>query len=155
MNETPKSSELKRRELLSFRLGPQEFCIDVMAVREIRGWTEATPLPHAPSYVRGMINLRGTILPIVDMGARLGVLVDDLAARRVIVVVWIGAKLVGLLVDAVCDILAVADDALQPTPELADETIQSFVSAILTVEDRMICLIALTHLLPELDAVAA
>jgi len=60
------------RELISFRIGAQEFCIGVAVVREIRGWTQATPLPHAPSYVRGVINLRGTVLPIIDLAERLG-----------------------------------------------------------------------------------
>ena len=60
------------RELIAFRIGEQEFCVDIMSVREIRGWTPATPLPHAPSYVRGVINLRGAVLPIVDLAARLG-----------------------------------------------------------------------------------
>jgi purine-binding chemotaxis protein CheW len=155
MREATSPQEAKRRELVSFRLGAQEFCVDIMAVREIRGWTDVTPLPHAPAYVRGMINLRGIVLPIIDMGARLGLPVDDLAKRRVIIVVSIGTKLVGLLVDAVCDILAVPDDSLHAAPELAGETIPSFVTAVLTVEERMICLISLSQLLPELDAVAA
>jgi purine-binding chemotaxis protein CheW len=147
--------ESKHRELLSFRLGSQEFCVDIMAVREIRGSTEATPLPRAPEYIRGMINLRGTVLPIVDMSARFGLPLNEQVNRRVIIVVWIGTKLVGLLVDEVCDILTVADSELQPTSELAGETIRKFISAVVTIENRMLCLIALSHLVPELDAAAA
>ena len=60
------------REYITFRIGSQEFCIDIMAVREIRGWTPATPLPHAPGFVRGVINLRGAVLPIIDLAERLG-----------------------------------------------------------------------------------
>src|SRR5262245_4567533 len=116
-----KASELKRREFVSFRLGPQEFCVDIMSVREIRGWTNVTLLPHAPDYVRGMINLRGTVLPIVDMKARIGLRTEDDASRPVIIVVWINGKLVGLLVDAVCDIITVPEDAIQSAPDLADE----------------------------------
>ena len=155
MSETENPQEAKRKEFLSFRVSTQEFCVDVMAVREIRGWTDVTPLPHAPAYVRGMINLGGIVLPIIDMGARLGLTVDELAKRRVIVVVLIGTKLVGLLVDAVCDILAVPDDTLHAAPELAGDTISSFVTSVLTIEERMICLISLGKLLPEQDAVAA
>ena len=155
MSQVSTGLESRRRELLSFRLGSQEFCVDIMAVREIRGWTEATPLPRAPDYIRGMINLRGTVLPIVDMSARLGLPLNDLATRQVIIVVWIGTKLVGLLVDAVCDILVVTDAELQPTSELAGEAIRSFVTAVLTVENRMLCLIALNQVVPELDATAA
>lgn len=155
MKQAPVAAESKQRELISFRVGTQEFCVDIMAVREIRGWTEVTPLPHAPSYIRGMINLRGTVLPVVDMGPRLNIPVDDQATRRVIIVVWIGGKLIGLIVDAVCDILALPENAIHAAPELAGETIQDFVSAVLTVEDRMLCLISLDRLLPELSVAAA
>lgn len=155
MTNTQNKSSTKSRELISFLIGGQQFCVDIMSVREIRGWSQATPLPHAPAYVQGMINLRGTVLPIIDMSARLGIAAADVASRRVIIVVWIGARLVGLLVDGVCDILTVTDDMLQATPEVASDTLRVFVNAVLTVEDRMVCLIALEHLLPELDEAAA
>src|SRR5580692_4288506 len=104
----------QRRELISFRIGTQEFCVDIMAVREIRGWTSATPIPHSPNYVRGVINLRGAVLPIVDLAARLGFAVSEPTARSVIIVAHIGDRTVGLLVDAVSDILTVSDDLVQP-----------------------------------------
>ena len=109
------------RELISFRIGAQEFCVDIMAVREIRGWTAATALPQSPSFVRGVINLRGAVLPIVDLAARLGFENTDASDRHVIIVAQIGAQMVGLLVDAVSDILTVTDDAIQPTPDVASE----------------------------------
>lgn len=147
--------QTKPRELVAFSIGAQDFCIDVMSVREIRGWAPVTPLPHAPAYVRGLINLRGTVLPIVDVGARLGLPETESPTRRVIIVVWIDAQLVGLLVDTVIDILTVSPDALQPIPDVGCETIEPYVSAVLTVEDRMICLLALKSLSPEDDAQAA
>jgi purine-binding chemotaxis protein CheW len=155
MTTVQTKSQSKPRELISFLIGGQQFCVDIMAVREIRGWSPATPLPHAPAYVQGMINLRGTVLPIIDMSARLGIAPPNEAGRRVTIVVWIGTRLVGLLVDGVCDILTVTDDMLQATPEVASDTLRVFVNAVLTVEDRMVCLIALEHLLPELDVAAA
>ena len=88
----------------------QEFCIDIMSVREIRGWTPATALPHAPAYVRGVINLRGSVLPIVDLAERLGFPPTDASARQVIIVVQVGAQIVGLLVDAVSDILTLTTE---------------------------------------------
>ena len=155
MRQASTALEVPRRELLSFRLGEQEFCLDIMAVREIRGWTEATPLPRAPAYIKGMINLRGTVFPIVDMSVRFGLPPNDLAIRKVIIVVWIDTKLVGLLVDSVCDIIAVNDAELQPTSELAGEAIRSLVTAVLAIENRMLCLVALNQLVPELDETAA
>ena len=152
MSETSKSDV---RELISFKVGDQEYCVDIMAVREIRGWTPATPLPNAPPFVCGVINLRGTVLPVVDMAARLNLPQRDPMARSVIIVVWIDSQLVGLLVDAVCDILTVPRQAMQATPDLATADVQTFVEALLTVEDRMIGVIRLDHILPPLQSHAA
>ncbi len=96
------------RELMAFRIGAQEFCVDIMAVREIRGFAPATPLPQSPAFVRGVINLRGAVLPIIDLSARLGFPPAEPTARHVIMVVQVGNQTVGLLVDAVSDILTVA-----------------------------------------------
>jgi purine-binding chemotaxis protein CheW len=143
------------RELISFRVGVQEFCVDIMAVREIRGWTAATALPRSPGFVRGVINLRGAVLPIVDLAARLGFDSAEPTARHVIIVAQIGSQMVGLLVDAVSDILTVTDDVIQPTPEVASDTAKTFVRGLLAIDGRMISLIGLERLLPELDLEAA
>lgn len=145
----------RRRELIAFMIGQQEFCVDIMAVREIRGWTPATPLPHAQKFMRGVINLRGSVLPIIDLSARLGFGMTTPEARHVIIVVRTGAQEVGLLVDAVCDILSVTDDMVQPTPNVASDAVRSFVRGILAVEGRMIGMIGLERILPEQEAEAA
>jgi purine-binding chemotaxis protein CheW len=137
------------RELISFRIGEQEFCVDIMAVREIRGWTPATALPQSASFVRGVINLRGAVLPIVDLAARLGFESAEATDRHVIIVAQIGAQTVGLLVDAVSDILTVTDDAIQPTPEVASDTARAFVRGLLSIDGRMVSLLALDNILPE------
>ena len=92
-------------EFVAFRVGAQDFCVDIMGVREIRGWTPATPLPHAPPFVRGVINLRGAVLPIVDLAMRFGLGLTEPTPRSVIIVVHVHQQIVGLLVDAVSDIL--------------------------------------------------
>jgi purine-binding chemotaxis protein CheW len=137
------------RELISFRIGQQEFCVDIMAVREIRGWTPATALPQSASFVRGVINLRGAVLPIVDLAARLGFESAEATDRHVIIVAQIGVQTVGLLVDAVSDILTVTDDAIQPTPDVASDTARAFVRGLLSIDGRMVSLLALDHILPE------
>ena len=138
-----------RTELIAFRIGSQEFCVDIQAVREIRGWTPATPLPHSPGFVRGVINLRGAVLPVVDLAARLGLRSTEPTARHVIIVSRIGKQLVGLLVDAVSDILTVTKDALQPTPDVAYDAERAFVKGLLPVDGRLISLVALDRMLPE------
>lgn len=142
------AAERHGREMIAFMVGGQEYCVDIMAVREIRGWSPATPLPHAPAYVRGMINLRGTVLPVLDMAARLGLPAAEPSSRHVIIVVSLDARLVGLLVDAVCDILAAPEGTLQPTPDVASESVRSLIAGLITVEERMIGLVALDQLLP-------
>jgi purine-binding chemotaxis protein CheW len=144
------------RELISFRIGDQEFCVDIMEVREIRGWTPATALPQAPPFVRGVINLRGAVLPIVDLGARLGLGAADPTARHVIIVAQVQNQIVGLLVDAVSDILTVTDEEIQPTPDVASEMVRNFVRGLLAIEGRMVSFISLDRVLPdrELDHAA-
>ncbi len=143
------------RELIAFRIGAQEFCVDIMAVREIRGYTPATALPQAPSFVRGVINLRGAVLAIVDLAARLGFPPAEPTARHVIMVVNIENQVVGLLVDAVLDILTVEEAVIQPTPDVASEMARLFTRGVLAIDGRMISLIGLDHVLPPPQSEAA
>lgn len=143
------------RELIAFRIGEQEFCVDIMAVREIRGWTPATPLPRSPGYMKGVINLRGAILPIIDLGARFGLTASEPTARHVIMVAHVGGRLVGLLVDAVSDILQLSDTAIQATPDVASELVKTFVKGIFALDGRMISLIELEQIIPESEVEAA
>ena len=155
MNETIYQNTSDRRELITFCIGEQEFAVDIMSVREIRGWSPATPLPQTPDYMRGVINLRGAVLPIMDLAARLGLSINEISARSVIVVVNVGERQVGLLVDAVSDILTISPEAIQPPPDIACDRVRSFVKGLISVEGRMISEIALEHLLPELETLAA
>ncbi|WP_029416718.1 chemotaxis protein CheW [Brevundimonas bacteroides] len=149
------SPSVDPRELIAFHLGGQEFCVDIRSVLEIRGWAPATAIPQSPSYVKGVINLRGTVLPIVDLGARLGLGPSEPSARHVIIVARISNKTVGLLVEAVSDILTVSDDRIQPTPDVACDTVRSFVKGVIAQDTGMISLIALDGILPETVAEAA
>jgi len=133
-------------EFVAFCVGEQEFCINIMSVREIRGWTPATALPHAPSYVRGVINLRGAVLPIVDLAERLGFPPTETSARQVIIVVQVRGQIIGLLVDAVSDILTQSTANIQPTPDIATDIAKSFVRGVLAVDGRMIGLVELDSL---------
>lgn len=142
-------------ELIAFRVADREFCVDIISVREIRGFTAATPLPHAPGFVTGVINLRGTVLPIVDLSLRLGFGETKPTMRSVIIVVMVEQQLVGLLVDAVSDILTVTDEAVQPTPDVASEMARSFVRGVIALEGRMISLIGTENILPSARDLAA
>jgi len=153
--EIAKANKAHTNELIAFRIKAQEFCVDVMCVREIRGWTAATVLPQSPSFVRGVINLRGAVLPIVDLAARLGFAPAEPTERHVIIVTEFGRQVVGLLVDGVSDILTAGDDVIQATPDVATDAAKAFVSGILAIDGRMIGLIELRSILPSEERVAA
>ena len=142
-------------ELLSFHVGEQEYSVDIMSVREIRGWTRATSLPHAPSYMRGVINLRGTVLPVMDLALRLGMEAGEPEERHVVIVIDLEGRIVGLRVDAVSDILTLKRDALQPTPELAADGREAFVRALTVVDHRMVRVLDLEAVLPQSSDLAA
>lgn len=148
------AADSNSRELISFRVADQEYCVDIMAVREIRGWSPATPLPRSPDYVRGVLNLRGAILPVMDLSARLGFAPASPTERHVIVVVQFSGRLVGLLVDAVSDILAIDEASMQEPPDLAADRTRGFVTKVISLDGRLISEIALERLLPERDLAA-
>ncbi|BCH58000.1 chemotaxis protein CheW [Agrobacterium vitis] len=155
MSNAVKSLVQGNRELIAFRIGDQEFCVNIMQVREIRGWTPATPLPQSPHYVMGVINLRGAVLPIVDLAIRLGLKRTEPTVRHVIIVVQTRTKVVGLLVDAVSDVLSVTDETIQPTPEVSSDLERQYARGILAIDKRMICLIELAGLFSETESEAA
>jgi purine-binding chemotaxis protein CheW len=143
------------REIISFRVADQEYGVEIQHVREIRGWAAATPLPRTPAYVKGVINLRGAVLPILDMAARMGFAETEPGVRHVIIVVWIHGQLVGLLVDAVCDIIPLGEAQLQATPDMVGGEAHAFVEGILSIDERMIGLIRLPALMPPGELQAA
>ena len=153
MEPTPAHHDI--RELIAFRVGKQELSINIMSVREIRGWTSATMLPKAPRYIRGVINLRGAVLPIIDFAVRLGLPATEPTARNVIIVVQNHQKQIGLLVDAVSDILTLNSNTIQPTPDIASESVSTFLRGLIPVDGRMISLITLDNVLPAEGSAAA
>jgi len=144
----------RRSELLSVRIGAQEFAMDIRSIREIRGWIASTHLPHAPSYIKGMINLRGTVLVVIDLAERLGLPAQEPNAASVVVVVETGTKVAGLLVDAVCDIITVTDDMRQATPETGSDASREFIEGLIMMDNRIISIVSIPAIMPE-AAVAA
>lgn len=152
MSAAAELSKADDRELVSFRVGGQDFCVDIMAVREIRGWTPATVLPHAPSYILGVINLRGAVVPIVDLAARMGLEPIRPDARHVIVICVVDNQTVGFLVDAVSDILSVKRTLIQPTPAVSSDVTRAFFEGVIAIDQRMLRLIDIEAVLPPIAA---
>ena len=135
-------------DIIAFRLRGQEFCVETTKVREIRGWVACTPVPYAPPDVLGVINLRGEVVPIIDLARRLGMEMTSGTDRSAIVVAEVGDAIVGLLVDSVSDILTVSSSKIQSVPDVvvAGSRARS-TRGMLTHEQGMICLLDLPQLL--------
>jgi purine-binding chemotaxis protein CheW len=142
-------------EIVSFHLGDQEFCIDIMAIREIRGWAPVTPMPHTPPYVLGLINLRGAVIPVIDMACRLGMKMTEPSERSAIIVTDIAGKLVGLLVEQVSDMMTIKSEDLQPAPEIIPEAQRAFCRGIVALEKTMVCFLNLDTVIADELAQAA
>ncbi|MET0362967.1 MAG: chemotaxis protein CheW [Sphingobium sp.] len=139
------------RQIITFRIGEQYLGVDIMAIREIRAWSPTTRRPHVPNSVHGVVNLRGSVLPVFELSARLGWGVTDPTARHVIIVVQLGNQLQGLIVDAVNDIVTLADGALQPPPNVGDDEAAIFLEGLASVDDRMVMVLSLSRLTDGTD----
>ena len=142
-------------QFISFAIGEDQYGVDIMAVREIKGWSEITHLPKQPEYVRGVLNLRGVIVPIIDLRCRFGQGLTEATPLHVVIIVQIAARQVGLLADRVLDIVSFEPSQVQPVPRVTQASRIEFLSGLVTNENSMIALIDLRNLLtlspPESD----
>ncbi|MGH6674126.1 MAG: chemotaxis protein CheW [Xanthobacteraceae bacterium] len=136
---------------MSFAIGADQYGVDIMAVREIKGWTDVTHLPRQPDYVRGVLNLRGAVVPIIDLRCRFGQGMTEATPLHIAIIVQIASRQVGLLADRVLDIVSFESSQVQPVPRIANSTRISFLSGLLMVEGAMIALIDLPNLLSGQD----
>lgn len=144
------------RQFITFTLDAQEYGVDIMQVREIKGWTETTTLPQAPSYVRGVINLRGIIVPILDLRARFGMGATNPTRMHVVIIVITDTRTTGLLVDAVSDIITVEPSTIRAVPKMDDLPVEdSFLDGLVALDDRMVTLVSLDGLIGSVDTSGA
>jgi purine-binding chemotaxis protein CheW len=136
-------------QFVSFAIGDDQYGVDIMAVREIKGWSDITHLPKQPDYVRGVLNLRGVIVPIVDLRCRFGQGLTEATALHVVIIVQIANRQVGLLADRVLDIVSFEPSQMQPVPKVAKSASADFLSGLVTVDNVMVALIDLPNLLTE------
>jgi purine-binding chemotaxis protein CheW len=134
-------------EYLTYRLGAEEYGVDIQKVQEIRSCETPTRIPGAPAYVKGVVNLRGVIVPIVDLRLKLGCERADYNPFTVVIVLAVHKRVVGVVVDAVSDVLDLQADAIKPPPEMAAAHGADFVTAIASVGDRMLMLVDMDSLL--------
>ncbi len=148
-NDLAYRSKSENRQLLCVRLGDQEFALSIQAIREIRGWISSTPIPHGPSYIKGMINLRGSVLAIIDLAERLGLPSTAVNATSVVVVIEAGDRVIGLLVDAVSDIMTATDDMRQVVPETGSVTSREYVEGLLMRDQQIISVLSIQAIMPK------
>ena len=134
-------------QYIIFTINEQEYGVSVMAVREIRGWTPENKLPNLPPYVRGVINLRGTVIPIIDLRTRFGGSTTETTKTHVVIVMQVGDSLKGVLVDTISDILPIPRDQIKPAPEMDGDTLEAhYVSGLYTPEGRIIALLGVADI---------
>ncbi len=134
-------------EFVSFAIGDDRYGVDIMAVREIKEWSSVTHLPNQPDYVRGVLNLRGVVMPIVDLRCRFGQGLTEESPASIIIIVQINGRQVGLLADRVLDIVSFEQDKIQPVPRTSEDAASDFLSGLVTDDNGMIALIDLRNLL--------
>ena len=138
-------------DIIAFRLRDQEFCVKTTTIREIRGWAPSTPIPHAPPEVVGVMNLRGSIIPIIDLAYKLGMQGTEADQRSAIVVAEVHSMVVGLLVDRVSDILTVSASQIQAIPDVAASASSNYSEGIIAHGESMICFLSLAKMFQEKD----
>ena len=134
-------------EFLTFRLGGEEYGIDILKVQEIRSYEPPTRIANAPAFIKGVVNLRGVIVPIVDLRLRLGCESAEYSALTVVIVLNVKGRVVGAVVDSVSDVLELAKDAIKPAPEMASAVDASFITGIGSVGERMLILMDIEGLM--------
>ncbi len=136
-------------QYLTFALGEEEYGIEILKVQEIKGYSGITPIPNTPPHIRGVMNLRGTVVPVVDLRIKFGREGRDYSKFTVIVVVKVGEKIVGLVVDAVSDVLDIPSSEIRPTPDLGGRTDTRFISGMAPTNDKLVVLLDIDRLLED------
>ena len=131
------------KQYVSFTVGDEQYGVDILAVREFKGWTDITTLPNQAEYVRGVLNLRGDVVPILDMRCKFQMGQTDATAMHVVIIVSVDGKLTGLLVDSVSDILSVNDEDIKDVPDTGSVAGTEYLAGIMTINETMIALLDL------------
>jgi purine-binding chemotaxis protein CheW len=141
----------KALQYLTFTVQKEEYGIDIMTVREIKGWTSVTRLPNTPEYMCGVMNLRGIIVPIFDLRCRFTGKHTEATPNSVIIILAVGDRNMGILVDSVSDILNVAASEVKPAPETSDSVSAKFISGLISLDTRMVVLLDIQHVFDTRD----
>ena len=151
--ENRASSRDAAREMLVFTLGGDEYAVDILKVQEIRGYEKVTPIPRAPQFLKGVVNLRGTIVPVVDLRVKFELAEARYDAFTVVIVLRIANRVIGAVVDGVSDVVGLGANDLKPAPQLGSVVDSSYLAGVATMGGRMVLVLDIEKLLSsgELD----
>ncbi|MCT7357464.1 MAG: chemotaxis protein CheW [Thalassobium sp.] len=145
------SGSTDEQQYLTFMMSDEEYGVDILAVQEIRGWEESTLIPNAPEYIRGVINLRGTIVPIMDLRIRFGLKRVEYSPVTVVIILKVdgdhGERVMGIVVDAVSDVYTISDASTRKPPELTEDRNSGFIKGLVNVNEKMVILLDVDDLL--------
>ncbi len=140
-------------QYLTFIMAEEEYGVDILRVQEIRGWDSATPIPNTPAYIRGVINLRGVIVPIVDLRERFGIDTIDYGPTTVVIVLRVEGsekeRIMGIVVDAVSDVYNVKEGEMKPAPDFGSVVSIGFVRGLVTIDEKMIIMLEIDQMLSD------
>jgi len=157
-NEIQESNNVDGDQLLTFILAGEEYGVDILRVQEIKCWDSVTAIPNTPEYIKGVINLRGTIVPIIDLRLRFNLDSIDYGPTTVVIVLRVEqegrSRIMGIIVDAVSDVYNVPEDGMKPSPDFGAAVDMEYVSGLMTVDDKMVIGLDIDHLL-NADEVSA
>lgn len=138
-------------QYLTFKLHSEEYGVEILKVQEIKGFSQITPVPNTPAFVKGVINLRGTVVPVLDLRARFRMDAADYNQFTVIIVVNVHNRIVGLVVDAVSDVLNFRSSEVEPTPDFGGGVDTSFITGLAKIEERLVLLLNLESLVTDVE----
>jgi len=149
--DQPNSQSSLAREYLTFRLGEEEYGIDILKVQEIRGYENPTRIANAPHFLKGVVNLRGTIVPIVDLRLRFGCSSAEYNSFTVSIILHIGQRTIGTVVDSVSDVMEIQAEAIRPAPEMSSAIDAAYILGLAQVGERMVVLLDIERMLMSSD----
>lgn len=149
-SKTNHQAAKKQREFLTFTLGDEEYAIDILKVQEIRGFEAVTRIANTPAFIKGVINLRGLIVPIVDMRIKFNLGEPVYNEFTITVILNIGKRVIGIVVDSVSDVISLDEEQIRPPPEFGTFDLQ-YLHGLVAVDDRMLILIDIERLMSSAE----
>ncbi len=144
---------VEKREFLAFNLGRENYCIDILKVQEIRGYETVTPIPNTPAFMKGVVNLRGLIVPIIDLRIKLELASVTYDQFTVVIILNIRGRVVGVVVDSVSDVVAIAAEDIKEAPQLGAAIKTDYIDGLVTIEERMLIIVDIEKLATMEDLV--